>query len=76
MKIQDSCPRCKQGGLRRVKRSGSYEFFLSLFYLYPFGCRECSYRFRELRWGKRYVKYKKAYRPRGPERATPPVLVS
>jgi|JYMV01.1.fsa_nt_gi C4-type Zn-finger protein len=73
--IQNSCPRCGEGALRRVKRSGTVDFLLSVFYLYPFGCRECSYRFREIRWGKRYVKYRKAYRPR-PVRATPPIPVS
>ena len=62
--------------LRRVKRIGRFEWLLSLFYFYPFICRDCSYRFTALKWGKRYIKYRKKHRRRRVEQAIPSVVVT
>lgn len=50
------CPNCARDFGRRVSRSASLERFLSIFYVYPFKCQLCGYRFRSLQWGVRYVR--------------------
>src|SRR5574342_569548 len=50
------CPNCARDFGRRVSRSASLERFLSIFYVYPFKCQRCGYRFRSLQWGVRYVR--------------------
>ena len=50
------CPNCARDFVRRVSRSDSVEKFLSIFYVYPFKCQLCGYRFRFLQWGVRYVR--------------------
>ena len=50
------CPNCARDFVRRVSRSESLEKLLSIFYVYPFKCQLCGYRFRFLQWGVRYVR--------------------
>lgn len=51
-----TCPECSSEYVKRVRREGVAERFLSLFYLYPFCCQLCGHRFR---FFKRGVKYKR-----------------
>ncbi len=48
------CPKCSREFVKRVSRQGKLERFLSVFYVYPFRCQLCGYRFRFLQWGIRY----------------------
>lgn len=48
------CPQCSRDYVKRVGRQGLKERLLSLFYVYPFRCQLCGYRFRFLQWGIRY----------------------
>src|SRR4029453_2417950 len=50
------CPNCARDFVRRVSRSGFWEILLSCFYVYPFKCQLCGYRFRHFQWGVRYVR--------------------
>jgi hypothetical protein len=50
------CPRCAREFVRRVSRVGFGEKFLSLFYVYPFKCQLCGFRFRFFQWGVRYIR--------------------
>jgi hypothetical protein len=50
------CPSCAREFVRRVSRVGLAEKFLSLFYIYPFKCQLCSFRFRCLERGVRYTR--------------------
>jgi len=48
------CPKCSREFVKRVSRQGTKERLLSAFYVYPFRCQLCGYRFRFLQWGIRY----------------------
>ena len=48
------CPNCSRDFVRRVSRSGLWEFLLSLVYVYPFKCQLCGERFRGVQRGVRY----------------------
>jgi hypothetical protein len=48
------CPKCSRDFVKRVSRNGKLEQFLSFFYIYPFRCQLCGFRFRFLQWGIRY----------------------
>ena len=48
------CPKCSREFVKRVSRQGTKERLLSAFYIYPFRCQLCGYRFRFLQWGVRY----------------------
>jgi len=48
------CPKCSREFVKRVARQGFAEKLLGLFYVYPFRCQLCGYRFRFLQWGIRY----------------------
>lgn len=50
------CPNCSKEYLARVARVGFAEDLLSLFYIYPFKCQLCGYRFSALQWGVRYLR--------------------
>ena len=50
------CPNCARDFVRRVSRSGVVERLLSVFYVYPFKCQLCGYRFRFFQWGVRYFR--------------------
>ena len=50
------CPNCARDFVRRCFETESLEKFLSIFYVYPFKCQLCGYRFRFLQWGVRYVR--------------------
>ena len=45
------CPNCARDFVRRVSRTGVVERLLSVFYVYPFKCQLCGYRFRFFQWG-------------------------
>jgi hypothetical protein len=48
------CPKCSREFVKRVPRQGFTEKLLGVFYIYPFRCQLCGYRFRFLQWGVRY----------------------
>jgi PilZ domain len=48
------CPKCSREFVKRVPRKGFTEKLLGVFYIYPFRCQLCGYRFRFLQWGIRY----------------------
>ena len=48
------CPNCSKEYVTRVARVGLIEHLLSLFYVYPFKCQLCSYRFKFRQKGVRY----------------------
>ena len=48
------CPKCSREFVKRVPRQGFTEKVLGVFYIYPFRCQLCGYRFRFLQWGVRY----------------------
>lgn len=50
------CPNCARDFIRRVSRAGLGERLLSMFYVYPFKCQLCGYRFRFFQWGVRYFR--------------------
>ena len=50
------CPNCARDFVRRVSRAGLGERLLSVFYVYPFKCQLCGYRFRFFQWGVRYFR--------------------
>lgn len=50
------CPSCSSEYVARVARVGFAEDLLSLFYIYPFKCQLCGYRFSAVRWGVRYLR--------------------
>lgn len=50
------CPKCDREFVKRVSRQGLKEKFLSFFYVYPFRCQLCGYRFRFLQWGVVYLR--------------------
>ncbi len=50
------CPNCSKEYVARVARVGFAEKLLSLFYIYPFRCQLCGYRFNGLQWGVRYFR--------------------
>ncbi len=52
------CRNCSKPYVARVARVGLAEKLLSLFYVYPFKCQLCGYRFKILRWGVRYRRVK------------------
>lgn len=50
------CPNCAREFVRRVSRVGIVEKILSLFYVYPFKCQLCGFRFRFLQRGVHYIR--------------------
>jgi hypothetical protein len=50
------CPNCAREFVRRVSRAGFAEPVLSLFYIYPFQCQLCGFRFRFFQWGIRSIR--------------------
>jgi PilZ domain len=70
------CPNCARDFGRRVSRSDSLETFFSLFYVYPFKCQLCGFRFRSLQWGVRYVRVEEDRREYDRKPVSCPVLFS
>ena len=52
---QLKCPNCSREFVRRVARVGLKERVAGWFYVYPFRCQICGFRFRFLQWGVRYL---------------------
>ncbi len=52
---QLKCPNCSREFVRRVARVGLKERVAGWFYVYPFRCQICGFRFRYLQWGVRYL---------------------
>jgi hypothetical protein len=48
------CPNCSKKYVTRVARLGLLEHLLSIFYVYPFKCQLCGYRFKFTQKGVRY----------------------
>lgn len=59
---QLKCPNCNREFVRRVARVGFIERLLGLFYIYPFKCQLCGFRFRFLQRGVRYVRVEEDHR--------------
>jgi len=53
---QPKCPNCSRQFVRRVSCIGSAETLLAFFYIYPFKCQLCGFRFRMPQWGVRYLR--------------------
>ena len=51
---QLKCPNCSREFVRRVARVGLMERMAGWFYIYPFKCQICGFRFRFFQWGLRY----------------------
>ena len=50
------CPHCAREFVRRVSRVGFTENVLGFFYVYPFKCQICGFRFRFFQKGVRYLR--------------------
>ena len=50
------CPNCAREFVRRVSRVGLIENILGFFYVYPFKCQICGFRFRYFQRGVRYIR--------------------
>ena len=50
------CPSCAREFVRRVSRVGFAENILGFFYVYPFKCQICGFRFRFFQRGVRYLR--------------------
>lgn len=61
------CPKCEKTQASRKKRESLYEYFLSLFGLYPWECTACRAVFNTKKQGKR-----KARRPKLGDFVVPP----
>ena len=59
---QPNCPNCSRQFVRRVSCIGSAETLLAYFYIYPFKCQLCGFRFRMPQWGVRYVRVPEDHR--------------
>jgi PilZ domain len=59
---QLKCPSCTREFVRRVIRVGLRERVAGWFYIYPFKCQICGFRFRFLQWGVRYVRVDEDHR--------------
>lgn len=53
---QLKCPNCSREFVRRIARVGLWERMAGWFYIYPFKCQICGFRFRFLQWGVRYLR--------------------
>jgi PilZ domain len=53
---QPICPECSTEYVTRVRREAIGERLVSLFYVYPFRCQLCGYRFSSVQWGVRYFR--------------------
>ncbi len=53
---QPKCPQCFRQFVRRVSMVGAAETLLGIFYIYPFKCQLCGFRFRMPQWGVRYIR--------------------
>ncbi len=62
--------------MRRSHRNGFPERLLSLFYIYPFRCQACGYRFLALRWGRRYTRLREERREHERLALSVPVMLS
>jgi hypothetical protein len=51
-----ACPICSREFVKRASRHGVFEKVLSYFYIFPFRCQLCHYRFKRLQWGTVYHK--------------------
>lgn len=59
---QLKCPSCSKEFVRRVSRVGTFERLLSLFFIYPFKCQLCDFRFRARQSGVRYTRIEEDHR--------------
>jgi len=59
---QLKCPNCSREFVRRVARVGLRERLAGWFYIYPFKCQICGFRFRFLQWGVRYFRVNEDHR--------------
>ena len=59
---QLKCPNCNREFVRRVGRVGLVERLISWFYIYPFKCQLCGFRFRFLQRGVRYFRIEEDHR--------------
>jgi hypothetical protein len=59
---QLKCPSCSREFVRRVARVGLRERLAGWFYIYPFKCQICGFRFRFLQWGVRYIRVDEDHR--------------
>jgi len=59
---QPKCPSCSRQFVRRVSMVGALETLLGIFYIYPFKCQICGFRFRLPQWGVRYVRVPEDHR--------------
>jgi len=55
-KLTTPCPRCGKEFTIRIRRKGSFERLISLFYFYPFGCQLCGLRFIAFKWRVNYTR--------------------
>jgi len=60
--LQLKCPNCSREFVRRVARVGLRERLAGWFYIYPFKCQICGFRFRFLQWGVRYMRVEEDHR--------------
>jgi ribosomal protein L37AE/L43A len=49
------CPKCSSSFVRRARRD-AFERLMSVFYIYPFKCRQCRHRFRSMQWRVNYTR--------------------
>lgn len=52
---QPICPECSTEYVRRARQQSIAERLLGLFWIYPFRCQLCGYRFKKLCWGVKYI---------------------
>lgn len=50
------CPECASEYVARIRRVTLMERLMSIFYVYPFRCQLCGYRFSSVQWGVRYIR--------------------
>jgi hypothetical protein len=53
---QAICPECSTEYVARVRRQGIIQRLVSIFYVYPFRCQLCGFRFSSVQWGVRYLR--------------------
>jgi hypothetical protein len=54
--LNPTCPDCSKSFVKRVSPKGVCERLTTLFYVYPFRCQLCGYRFKQPQWGVRYLR--------------------
>jgi hypothetical protein len=70
------CPDCSKGFVKRVSPKGICERLITLFYVYPFRCQLCGYRFKHPQWGVRYLRINEDQREYDRIAASFPVMIS